>query len=123
MEMTFPCPLLREDSIDDRIARQTILSIAASRQANSRTVHTLRQAERTLQADGKGNAERIHYFAHHANRKTAVRGAFWRNCKHKTTYEPTVYQAALVNIKHYDLDNEGTGEQFNHAGHGASRTL
>jgi hypothetical protein len=121
MEMTFPHKALREHSTDTRISHQAILSAADARQAESQTVQALRRAERAACAERDGDIERIHYFAHFEFPKPAARGAFWKNNADQGRCEPSVYQADLMNIKQHDLEHEATGEQFNRAGHGASR--
>jgi hypothetical protein len=123
MEMTFPHHARRQDSVRGRISHETILSVVAARQANSQTVRALRQAERAPPAEHSDDIERIHYFAQRSDGKIAVRGAFWKDSAHKATCERVIYQAASVNIKQHPLDTEVTGEQFNRAGHGASRKL
>jgi hypothetical protein len=123
MEMTFPHHLLRQGSTGSRLGHRSILSVAAARQANSQTVRVLRQAAQLPSAEDSDDVERIHYFARYSDRKIAVRGAFWKEHGRKAICEPTIYQAASMNIKQHHLDHEATGEQLDRAGHGASRKL
>ena len=121
--MAFPHHALRQDSVSGRIGHRTILSIAAARQARSQTVRLLRRAEMALATQGSADVDQIHYFARYDNRKPAACGAFWQFSGKANKCETSVYQAGLVNIKHDDLDDDATGEQLTHAGHGAMRTL
>ena len=123
MEMTFPHHALRQDSVGDLKDYRTLLAVVIARQANSRTVHALRQAESTLPIEGNDVSQRLHYFASLNDPKMAVRGAFWRDSKMKPNTEPDVYQAGSTNIKVQLLEDQSTGEQLNRAGHGASRKL
>lgn len=123
MEMTFPHQALRQDSVSGRIGHTTILSMVAARQARSQTVRVLRRAETASARQGSADVDRIHYFAHYDDGKTPACGAFWQFSGKANKCETSVYQAGLVNIKHDDLDDDATGEQLTHAGHGAMRTL
>lgn len=123
MEMTFPHHALRQDSVNDRFDHKAMLARAIARQANSRTVRAVRQAVVRSQVTGDEVAQRIHYFAQHDGQKMAVRGAFWRNVEPKQNCESSVYQADLANLKVREIEDEATGEQLNHAGHGALRKL
>jgi hypothetical protein len=123
MEMTFPHHALRQDSVTSRIDHKAMFAVIAARQANSRTVRALRRAAHDTVANGDLVGQRIHYFACGGGGNSAVRGAFWRDMRPEPTCEHTVYQADLANIKDDTLDPEPTGEQLNHAGHGASRKL
>jgi hypothetical protein len=123
MEMTFPHHALRQDSDTSRFDHKAMLAAAIARQANSRTVRALRRAERLPADDRDEVVQRIHYFSHHDGQKIAVRGAFWRDAKPNLICEQAVYQADSTNFKDQQLDQEATGEQLNHAGHGTSRTL
>jgi hypothetical protein len=123
MEMTFPHSAMRQDSVTSRHDFKAMLAAAMARQANSRTVRALRQAEREAVSGGDNVANRIHYFANAVDQEMAIRGAFWRNVKPEPTSEPAVYQAALAYIKEQSLNPDSTGEKLNHAGHGALRTL
>lgn len=120
MEMTFPHFALRQDSVG-QTRLETMLATAVARQANSRTVCMMRRAEGAVLAKGDPADQRIHYFAHNNSQKMAVHGAFWRESKVEPTSEPAVYQTGSTNIKVLELEEKGTGEQFNHAGHGALR--
>jgi hypothetical protein len=111
MEMTFPHFAPRQDS-DTRIDHKVMLAGAIARQANSRTVSAV---------PGDAAEQRIHYFAQADQLKVAVRGAFWRDIDMKPKSESGVYHAGSTNIKVRDLEDDGTGEQLNHAGHGALR--
>ncbi len=120
MEMTFPHFAPRQDS-DTRIDHKVMLAGAIARQANSRTVSAVRRAEAATQLPGDAAEQRIHYFAQADQLKVAVRGAFWRDIDMKPKSECGVYHAGSTNIKVRDLEDDGTGEQLNHAGHGALR--
>lgn len=123
MEMTFPHHAQRQDSVTSRFDHKAMLTKAIARQANSQTVRALRRAERLPADDRDEVVQRIHYFADHDGQKMAVRGAFWRDAEPEQSCEPVVYQADSANFKDQQLDQEATGEQLNHAGHGTSRTL
>ena len=122
MEMTFPHFAARQDSAG-QVGLETLLASVIARQANSQTVRAVRRAETAALAYGDDGEQRIHYFAQYGVRKTAVRGAFWRDEKSEPSSEQAVYQAGSMNIKVRDLEDDGTGEQLNHAGHGALRKL
>lgn len=123
MEMTFPHHALRQDSDSRRFDHKAMIAVATKRQANSRTVRALRRAEFGSLANRDQMGQRIHYFATGNDSEPKVSGAFWSDRATEPTCERTVYQAALVNIKDDWVDRQATGEQFNHAGHGASRKL
>lgn len=120
MEMTFPHFAVRHDS-GTRPGLDDMLAVVVARQANSRTVRAVRLAETADCVGGNSAEQRICYFAQTGSPKTAVRGAFWRHIKPGPMSEQTVYQAGSTNIKVNELNEYGTGEQFNHAGHGALR--
>jgi hypothetical protein len=120
MEMTFPHFAPRQESVGS-VGLDALLATVIARQANSRTVRTMRRAESTAHAAGDPAEQRIHFFAHKEAQKMAIRGAFWRDEKAEPTSERAVYQAGSNNIKVRDLEPHGTGDQFNHAGHGALR--
>ncbi len=120
MEMTFPHFAVRQDSVG-RTDLDSILATAIARQANSRTVRAVRRAEAAAVVAADPADQRIHYFAHYDVQKMAVRGAFWRNAMREPTSEQAVYQAGSTNIKVLELEDWGTGEQLNLAGHGALR--
>ena len=123
MEMTFPHSAVRQDSVMGRIDHKAMLAIVMSRQANSRTVHALRQAENNKRAAGDNAEQRIHYFASHNSQEMATCGAFWGNAITEPKFELAVNQAGSTIIKDHGLDNGVTGEQLNLAGHGALRTI
>lgn len=120
MEMTFPHFAQRQDSVSTA-GLKAMLATTIARQAKSRTVRAVRRAETAMLAAGDPAEQRIRYFAHTGSQKSAVRGAFWRDTKREPTSEQAVYQAGSMNIKVLELEEYGTGEQFNHAGHGALR--
>jgi hypothetical protein len=122
MEMTFPHFAKRQDS-DGPVRLDLLLGATIARQSRSQTVRTLRRAETALRLEGDYTEQRIHYFAQRGSQKTAARGAFWRDTMPNMIAEQAVYQAGSTNIKVRDLKNDGTGEQLNHAGHGALRKL
>lgn len=122
MEMTFPHFAPHRDS-DTRVDHKVILAAAFARQASSRTVHAVRRAEVAAQPLGDAAEQRMYYFAQADQLKVAVRGAFWRDIDMKPKPESGVYHAGSTNIKVRDLEDDGTGEQLNHAGHGALRKL
>jgi hypothetical protein len=123
MEMTFPHHALRQDSVIGRTDHKAMLAVAIARQANSRTVRALRRVEQGAAADVDQMAQRVHYFARGDGENKSARGAFWRDFETQPTCERPVYQADLANIKDVALVSEATGEQLNHAGHGALRTI
>lgn len=120
MEMTFPHFVQRQDSVA-RSGYHAMLAVAVARQARSRTVRAIRQAETAAQQKGDAAEQRIHYFAQAGCQKVLVRGAFWRDPEIKHKSEFGVYQACSTNIKVHDLEHAATGEQLNHAGHGARK--
>lgn len=122
MEMTFPHFAANQDS-PRRVGLGMLLASVIARQANSQTVRVVRRAETAPLVYGDDKEQRIRYFARNGVRKMAVRGAFWRVPKPALTSEHGVYQAGSKNIKVRDLNDDGTGEQLNHAGHGALRKL
>ena len=122
MEMTFPHFALRQDS-DNRSDHKVMLAALIARQANGQTVRAMRLAERDAHGKGSDGERRINYFARHAGPKTPVRGAFWQNIDTKPNCESGVYQAGSTNIKVPGLEDDKTGEQLGHAGHGALRKL
>jgi hypothetical protein len=120
MEMTFPHFAARHDSAG-RPALDAMLAVAVARQANSRTVRVVRLAENSGHSTAGAADLRIGYFARAGSSKMSVYGAFWREMKTEPRCEQAVYQAGSNNIKVLELKDDGTGEQFNHAGHGALR--
>jgi Flp pilus assembly protein TadG len=120
MEMTFPHFAQRQDSVT-RSGYHAMLAAAIARQASSRTVRAIRQAETAVQQQGDAAEQRIQYFAQAGYRKVPVRGAFWRDPELKNKSESGVYHAGSTNIKVHDLEHIATGEQLTHAGHGARK--
>jgi hypothetical protein len=123
MEMTFPHSALRQELVNGRADYKALLASVVQRQANSRTVCALRQAERAERPSGNDAERRMHYFAHQDNQEMSASGAFWFVSGMQPKCESTVYQAGSTNIKDHELNHEATGEQLNLGGHGASRTL
>jgi hypothetical protein len=123
MEMTFPHHSLRQDPVTSRNETKAILATVAARQADSRTVRILRQAERGGLPHGNDAEQRIRYFAKQDVQKMAVRGAFWRHTEVKPNAELDVYQSGSVYFKDQYLDHASTGEHLTLAGHGALRTI
>lgn len=129
MEMTFPHPVSRTGDAT-RQGHQAMLAAAIARQANSRTARAVSLASRRGGiGDSSGDAieQRIHYFGSHHLGISAPSGPFGATRRTQETsqvkYENGVYQDASRNSKAPDINGERTGEQFNHAGHGALRTL
>jgi hypothetical protein len=120
MEMTFPHFALAHDSAS-RADHCALLATAIARQANSRTVRVVRRAEAGGYEVGSDAEQRLHYFACRGAQKVPVRGAFWSDFAPKQTSEQAVYQADSTYIKVREIEESATGEQFNHAGHGALR--
>lgn len=123
MEMAFPHKAVSRDSVEGRKDHKAILAAVIARQANSRTVRAVRRAELGMLAAGDNVDNRIHYFAGHAPKKMAVRGAFWRNIEVKPKSESGVYQAGSMYFKDLDLEDQATGEYLNLAGQGTTRKL
>ncbi len=129
MEMTFPHPVSHREGAN-RQSHRTMLAMAIARQANSETVRAvLRAARRAANVESAGDAieQRIHYFGSHPQSTLGPSGAFWATHRSQDTGQAYckngVYQDASRNSKAHDVDGDRTGEQFNQAGHGASRTL
>lgn len=124
MEMTFPHPVSRPE-YEARHGHRAMLATAIARQANGRTARLVSMAGR---GDSSGDAivQRIHYFGSKLGIKRPF-GPFSATRRTQETgqakYEIGVYQDASRNSKAHDANGDGTGEQFNHAGHGALRTL
>jgi hypothetical protein len=123
MEMTFPHQALRQDSVTRLLGHRSVLAVASARQAESRTVALLRQAERGPVSISDEAEQRIRYFSRRDGQRSAARGAFWQQITPERITEAPVYHADLANIKDVPLIDQATGEQSNHAGHGALRTI
>lgn len=119
MEMNFPHFALRQEPDSNRVDLKAVLDAARLRQANSRTVKALRQAEEGNLEDPDDLAARIHYFALESQADMPVRGSFWQKADAEKLNEETVYQAALANVKDQALSTIETGTELNQAGHGA----
>jgi hypothetical protein len=119
MELTFP-PLAGAGESKQRSAH-VLLARLSARQERSRTVRLLRQSG-TTGVTCKGGAElRMEYFGNVSTPKHHVYGAFWVQGKHQGSTEYGGNHSDSANIKADALKSEETGEQFNHAGHGALR--
>jgi hypothetical protein len=123
MEMNFPHHALRQDSDISRKDRKSVLDVARLRQANSRTVRVLHQAEQCGAPEPDKLAARIQCFAANPNAGFAVGGSFWQESDPEKTYEPNIYHAALVNIKDQLLTIDAIGTELTLAGHGAEKEL
>lgn len=123
MEMTFPHTLPSQDSVDRKNDYVAMLAMASARQANSRTVHVVRQAAKGIEAGGDFMTRRLNYFATKDRAKAAVYGAFWKINVAEPICEADVYQSDSGSIKDHRLEDKATGVQLTHAGHGVSRTL
>lgn len=121
MEMNFPHNALRHDSDISRKDRQSALDAARLRQANSRTVRFLHQADKDGAPEPDDLAARIHCFAAAPNAERAVGGSFWHKSGPEKTNEPSVYHTALGNIKGHLLPIDATGTELTLAGHGAGK--
>lgn len=131
MEMNFPHPALRQTAAHDRHDHKAMLAAAMTRQANSRTARAM--AITGINQGSATNTKRdmvdqlIHYFGSGDHDEQSPSGAFFpagsKQMVDGQISEPGIYQNASTNIKAHDLDDDGTGEQSNHPGHGASRTL
>ena len=121
MEMNFPHHALRQDSDISRKDRQSALDAARLRQANSRTVRFLHQADQGGAAEPDDLAARIHCFAAAPNAERAVGGSFWHKSGPEKKDKPPVYQTALGNIKGRLLPIDATGTELTLAGHGAGK--
>jgi hypothetical protein len=121
MEMNFPHHALRHDSDINPKDRKSALDAARLRQANSRTVRFLHQADQCGAPEPNDLAARIHCFAAAPNAERAVGGSFWQKSGPEKTNEPPVYQTALGNIKGRLLPIDATGTELTLAGHGAGK--
>ena len=116
MEMNFPHHALRHDSDISRKDRQSALDAARLRQANSRTVRFLHQAEQSGAPEPDELAARIQCFAANPNAGFAVGGAFLQETGPEKMDEPNIYHAALVNIKDQLLTIDEPGTELTLAG-------
>ena len=131
MEMNFAHPAVRNTATHDRQDHRAMLAAAFARQANSRTARAMAVASAaTYDTTDTKHAmveQLIHYFGsgnRNANRPSGAFSSTIRPLEMDKSYsEFGVYQNASTNIKAHDLNFGGTGDQSNHAGHGASRTL
>ncbi|MEY3916394.1 MAG: hypothetical protein RLZZ103_1894 [Pseudomonadota bacterium] len=121
MEMNFPHNALRHDSDISQKDRQSALDAARLRQANSRTVRFLHQADQGGAPEPDDLAARIQCFAAAPNAERAVGGPFWQKSRPEKTDKPPVYQTALGNIKGRLLPIDATGTELTLAGHGAGK--
>jgi hypothetical protein len=121
MEMNFPHHALRQDSDISRKDRQSALDAARLRQANSRTVRFLLQADQGGAREPDDLAARIQCFAAAPNAERAMGGPFWQKSGPEKTDKPPVYQTALGNIKGRLLPIDATGTELTLAGHGAGK--
>jgi hypothetical protein len=121
MEMNFPHNALRHDSDISQKDRQSALDAARLRQANSRTVRFLHQADQGSATEPDDLAARIQCFAAAPNAERAVGGPFWQKSRPEKTDKPPVYQTALGNIKGRLLPIDATGTELTLAGHGAGK--
>lgn len=117
--MSFPHHALRKFAESPSDSRRSVLDAARARQAKSRTVRALNQAEHGNTTDGDDLAARIQCFSAEPDADIAVRGAFWQKEETTNMHEDPVYQSGSVNIKHDPLSAFGTGTDSNFAGHGA----
>lgn len=130
MEMTFPHSVAHRDVADSPQNHREMLAAAIARQANSRTARAVMLAARENDQSESfvdDIKQRILYFGAHKCPATEPSGPFWaaRGTKNtvQTEDESNVYQDASKYFKAHALESVGTGEQFNLAGHGATRTL
>jgi hypothetical protein len=121
MEMNFPHHALRKDPDINPKDRKSVLDAVRLRQANSRTVQFLHQAEQGGALEPDVLAARIQCFAANPNASFAVGGSFWQGTDPEKTYEPNIYHAALVNIKDQLLTIDATETELTHVGHGAEK--
>ena len=127
--MTFPHRATGQKTVTCRADHQALLASAIMRQANSLTARAMMLAQSnnddSTVPERDAFEQRIHYFGSHEEGDQSASGPFSSahrlQCTGQTECESGVYQNASANIKTNDVDGYGTGEQFNHAGHGASR--
>jgi hypothetical protein len=123
MEMTFPHESVSQNSVVRRNDHKALIAAITERQANSRTVQLLRRVEGNMSVAGDSASQRIQYFASKKSEKVAVCGAFWRASETDRKCEDTIYQANSAYIKDQQIEEDATGVESTHAGHGVSRTL
>ena len=121
MDMNFPHKALRQESDISRKDRKSVLDAVRLRQANSRTVRFLHQAEQGGAPEPDELAARIQCFTADPSARFTVGGSFWQKTDPEKTYEPNIYHAALVNIKDQLLTIDATETELNLAGHGAKK--
>jgi hypothetical protein len=121
MEMNFTHHALRHDSDISRKNRQSALDAARLRQANSRTVRFLHQADQGGAPEPDNLAARIQCSAAAPNAERAVGGPFWQKSGPEKTDKSPVYHTALGNIKDGLLPIDATGTELTLAGHGAGK--
>jgi hypothetical protein len=119
MELTFPP--LASASESTHLSGRAMLARAFRRQARSRTVRLMRQSDMTAAGRASALQLRMEYFASMTATKLPVCGAFWPSQASAQFAECGGNQSDSANIKADALSCEMTGEQFNHAGHGALR--
>jgi hypothetical protein len=128
MEMTFPHQCSRPADAAGR-GHQALLAIAIARQAGSRTARLISPIGQGTYSESFGDeiSRRIHYFGSHPDNTNRPFGPFWSARRTSETvqakHKSDVYQYASRNSKTRPAIDEATGDQFNHAGHGALRTL
>ena len=131
MEMTFPHLAARQKASDRRHDHDAIVAMIVARQTSSRTAQAMLMAgcatiKSTAPSDDAVD-QRIHYFGSHPVDGEAPHGSFLDTNPTPTATrneaEFNVYQIDSANIKALGLLTCWTGEQANHVGHGASRTV
>lgn len=123
MEMTFPHESVSQNSVVRRNDHKALIAAITARQANSRTVQLLRRVGDNMSVAGDAASQRIQYFTSEKSEKVAVCGAFWRAIEPDRKCEDTIYQANSAYIKDQQIEENATGVQSTHVGHGVSRTL
>ena len=128
--MTFPHSVARREVANSGKRHRAMLAAAIARQANSQTARAVMLAARqNHQSESFVDdiKKRIHYFGAENRSAKEPLGSFWAARRAENTVhaedESAVYQDASMNFKAQALDRTRTGEQFNLAGHGATRTL
>lgn len=121
MEMNFPHNAQRKYAETTTSSYGSVLDAARARQAKSRTVRALRNAEHGHIADGDDLVARIQCFAAEPDAEVAVRGSFWQKTETSRMDEQPVYQSASANSKEQLCIPTATGNEFNPAGHGADK--
>lgn len=127
MEMTFPHSATRQTADKRSRAHDTIVATIVARQNDSLTAQAMATAKglrRTLTAVSDDAVDqRIHYFGSQPVNGKAPGGSFLDAATKDDRAEFKVYQADSANIKALGLPDGGTGQQTDHVGHGASRTI